>query len=221
MKKIISFTFLCFCCYGLKAQTTYSIATDASFLRNLSKNQKFWAFGQTVQGNFHFSRKQSAYAWICYYTNGKFKNALTATAKEPNTLPKNINYISHSSLRYRQISFGLKHYFKGSYNNEESWNLYGLGGFGLLLSKVENTFNQTIDTAKYVIPQQAIAGSGNFKRLTFDIGLGGEIMLGSGIYLYSDVRTWIPASDYPSPYLYNNNTPRIIALHTGIRILFD
>jgi hypothetical protein len=53
------------------------------------------------------------------------------------------------------------------------------------------------------------------------VGIGGEFPLGGGICLYTELRTWLPASDYPSPYLYNSDIPRVLLLTGGIRILFD
>ncbi|MGV3658064.1 MAG: hypothetical protein ACO1NX_08920, partial [Chitinophagaceae bacterium] len=109
----------------------------------------------------------------------------------------------------------------GSYNRETDWNLYGTAGFGLLAGRADNTPNQTIDADLYTTPQVAIAGGDHFKRLTFDVSLGTEMVLGAGIYLYTDVRTWIPASGYPSPFLYNNNLPRTLMVNGGIRVLLD
>jgi hypothetical protein len=202
-------------------EQAFSVATDFAVLRSLTPGQIFTAVGQTVQGNFYFNKRDGAYVSLNYFTNGRYSNPLTATAKDSSVSPQTINYTSRSVLRYRQVSLGLKHYFKGSYNNEESWNLYGTAGFGILMGKVENAYNVTIDTADYNVPQRALEGLGGYKRLTFDVGLGGEVLIGAGIYLYSDVRTWIPASDYPSPYLYNNNSPRVVVLSGGIRILID
>lgn len=198
----------------------FSLSTDAGVLRSFSKGQRFWAFGQTVSGNFHFTPQWTGYALVCYYTNGRFKNSFTATAKD-SAQPAQLAYTTRSLLRFRQLSLGFKYYLKGSYNNEESWNLYGLGGFGLLFGSVENFYSQAIDTSKYTVPQQSVEGSADFKRLTFDLGLGAEALLGASVYLYADVRTWIPASDFPSPYLYNNNMPRNITVNGGIRVLFD
>jgi hypothetical protein len=142
-------------------------------------------------------------------------------ARDPFTAPQTVGYSATSTQRFRQVSTGFKQYIKGTYDNEESWNLYGMAGFGLLFGRVENAHNQSIDTSRYIMPQKAIAGTGDFKRLTFDLGAGVEMLLGTSIYLYAEARTWIPASDYPSPYLYNNNLPRTLTLSTGIRILID
>lgn len=203
------------------AQNAVSIATDVSILRSLSPGQTFWSFGQTVQGIFHIKPQGSFYAQVGYYTNGKSKNPLSATAKELTTTPQRLGYTAYSSVRMRHISLGWQHYFVGTYNNEESWNLYGTAGFGLLAGRAENRYDKVIDTALYEVPQKALSGSAQFKRLTLDLSLGAEIMLGGGIYLYTDVRTWIPASDYPSPYLYNNNVPRTLMVNGGLRILLE
>jgi len=94
-----------------------------------------------------------------------------------------------------------------------------LAGFGLLFGRAENTFNKAIDTAKYRVQQ--LPGNGKFRRLTFDVGLGVEAPIGTGFYFYGELRTWLPASDYPSPYLNNNDGPRVLLLNGGLRLLFD
>jgi len=203
------------------AQGAVSIATDVSILRSLTKGQKFWSFGQSVKGEFHLKPTETFYAQVGYYTDGKYKNGQTATAKDAATTPQNISYITRSELRMRHFSLGWKHYFKGAYNNETDWNFYGIAGFGLLAGRANNTPTQTVDTALYNVPQKAIAGGNHFKRLTLDLSLGAEMILGAGVYLYTDVRTWIPASDYPSPFLYNNNLPRTLMVNGGIRVLLD
>lgn len=224
MAKILRPIFLGWCCclsVSLFAQV--SILTDASILRNFNKQQKFWAFGQTVQGNYHPSKKEAVYAWISYYTNGRFKNNFRATAKDPLANPQQQPYTVYSSLRYRHISVGWKHYFTGSYESEENiWNFYGYAGFGLLIGKAENRYSNSIDTAKYNI-SSPYSGIASFKRLTFDAGLGTEIPLGADVRLYTEVRTWIASSHYPSPYLLKDNyqIPAVAAVNMGIRILMQ
>ena len=210
---------LSFSPWQINAQTAFSIATDLSLLHDFTKKQQFTSFGQTVQLNFHFTKKESLYTWIAYYINGKYQNDLTALPKFLSTTPPSVSYTSFSKIGYRQISVGWKHYFKGSFETEESHSIYGLAGFGLLFGRAENTFNKVIDTSKYRVPQ--MPGNGQFKRLTFDVGLGVETLIGTGLYFYGELRTWLPASDYPSPYIYNNDAPRVLLLNGGLRILFD
>ncbi len=203
----------------MRAQNALSITTDVSGLYSFTPDQRFFTVGQTIQANFHITKKQSAYVLVCYYLEGKSRHTLTAVARDPFTMPQSISYTVNSKQRFQQISTGFKHYLKGTYDNEASWNLYGMAGFGLLFGKATNEHSQSIDTSRYLVPQKAIAGTGYFKRLTFDLGAGGEMMLGTGIYLYGETRTWIQASDYPSPYLYNNDVPSTLSLSLGIRIL--
>src|SRR5687767_5503226 len=178
-KNIFPTAFFLFAITNVSAQVAaFSLSTDASLLRSFSEGQKFWAFGQTVSGNFHFNPQWTGYASVCYYTNGRFKNSFTAAAKDT-AQPALLDYTSRSNVRYRQLSLGLKYYLKGMYNNEESWNLYGLGGFGLLFGKVENFYSLAIDTAAYTVPQQSLEGSADFKRLTLELGLGAEALLGA------------------------------------------
>ena len=216
---------LCVLCifFGLNSFAQFSVATDASLLRNLSKDQKFWAFGQTVQLNFYpGGNKNAVYAWVSYYTTGDFKNNFAATAKDALTIPQQISYTAKTDLRYRQVSVGWKRYFKGSYNSENIWNIYGYAGFGLLLGKATNSFNKVIDSAIYAIPQP-IQGSSAFRRLTIDGGLGTEFPLGTAVFVYSEVRTWLPSSHYPSEYLYRNNyrIPSVVAINLGLRVLIE
>ena len=208
---------------GLSGFAQFSVATDASLLRNLSKNQKFWAFGQTVQINFYpGGEKNAVYAWVSYYTTGDFKNNFSATARDVLTTPQQIVYTAKTDLRYRQVSVGWKRYFKGGYNSENIWNIYGYAGFGLLLGKATNSFNKVIDTSLYAVPQPA-PGSAPFRRLTIDGGLGTEFPLGTAVFVYSEVRTWLPTSHYPSEYLYKNNyrIPSILAFNLGLRVLIE
>lgn len=214
-------TFL-FCFFSLAGITQFSVATDASILRNFNQQQKFWAFGQTVQLNFHLSPKESIYTWVSYYTNGKFRNNFSAIAKDATTTPQQFFYTSRTNLRYRHLSVGWKHFFIGSYNSENMWNVYGYAGFGLLLGKAENSYSRSVDTTQYIItsPRQGIKP---FKRLTFDAGIGAEIPLGTDVFLYTELRSWTPTSHYPSPYLYKNNyhLPAVAAVNMGLRIVIE
>jgi hypothetical protein len=220
LKKIIVCFGILFFSVGALAQVQFSIGTDLSVLHNFSPKQQFFAIGQTVQGNLHFNKKQSAYAWISYFSPGKFKNDFSSAAISPVTSPALITYRVTGKFRYREISLGWKHYFKGSFDEEKKWNLYGIAGFGLMFSRVENVFSSPVDTTLYhaVYPLQ---GSNSFQRLTIDLGLGAEIPVGGDFYLYGDVRTWVPTTSYPSPYLHkNNNVPLPLVVSAGIRILF-
>jgi hypothetical protein len=218
LKKLIAIFLLLGCIYG-HAQIRISVAPDLSMMRNFSPKQKFWSLGQTVQFNFHFNAKQSAYAWLTYYTPGKFKNNFNAIAKSPTTNPSVIPFKASARWRNNELSVGWKHYFKGSYDAEAGYNIYSTAGFGLMFTKVENIFTPAIDTSLYTTP--TLPGNSEFYRLTIDLGIGVEFPIGGNFFLYSDVRTWIPTSDYPSPYLHNNkNVPLPFMISGGMRILF-
>ena len=223
MGRVWIFIFLSGVLSNFNAFAQYSVATDGSLLRNLKEQQKFWVFGQTVQLNLYPSgEKNAVYAWISYYTTGNFTNNFVAAAKNAGTTPQEIHYTAHTGLRYRQLSVGWKHYFIGAYNSENIWNAYGYGGFGLLLGKVSNSFDKPVDSALYIIPPP-IEGSSGFKRLTIDAGLGVEFPLGTTVFVYTEARTWLPSSHYPSKYLYksNHNIPEVIAINLGLRILIE
>jgi hypothetical protein len=203
-----------------EAQIRFSVSPDISLMRNFSPKQKFWALGETVQGNVHFSPKETMYAWISYYTPGKFKNNLIADAKSSATSPLAVPFRATSKWRNNEFSIGWKHFFKGAFDYEDAINIYGLAGFGLMFTKVENVFNTSIDTAQYNVP--VLPGNNKFNRLTLDLGIGAEYPLGADFFIYTDLRTWIPASDYPSKYLVSNkNVPRPFMISAGLRILFD
>jgi len=221
LKKITALTITIFLFSSVFSQKTQlSVAPDISLLRSVKEQQRYWAFGQTVAFHFHFTPKDGAYAWICYYTDGKFSNDLTADAKSSGTTPQQIAYINNSRLRFRHISLGWKRYLKGTYDSESSGNLYAYAGFGLMLGRVVNTHSTAIDSSLYSIP--VLSGKGNFKRLTFDLGLGIEFPLGASVYLYIEGKTLLPTTDYPSPYLLvNDNAPLMVAANAGLRILFD
>ena len=203
------------------SQTRISIATDLSWQRSFKKEQRFWALGQDVVIDWHFTPKGGAYASVCYYSKGKFNNPLVASAKSPTTTPQQIFFINNAQVRLEQISLGWKHYFVGASDAEKKWNLYSITGFGLIFGKVVNTYSATIDTSLYTAPSQPINGKGHFKRLSLDLGLGWEIPLAGEVYVYSEGRVWIPTTEYPSKYLFvNNNAPLAAMITAGLRILF-
>ncbi len=201
-------------------QPLFSLATDFDIQHSFKKEQRYWAVGQTIQGHFHFTPKEGLYLWASYYSEGKFSNDLTATAKSGSTNPQQINYVNNASMRFKHVSVGWKHYWKGTYNLDESWGLYGYAGFGLMLGRVINTHSVAIDSSIYAV--SVLSGKANFKRLTFDLGLGWEIPIGSTLYFYTEGRVWVPTTDYPSDHIFvNNNAPFVASLNFGFRILFD
>lgn len=197
----------------------FSLATDLGLQRSFKKEQRYFAGGHTVHALFHFTQKGSVYAWIAYYSPGKFNNALTATAKSSTTTPQEISYLSSAEMRFKHFSVGWRNYFKGSYASEEGFNLFGYAGFGLMLGRVLNGHSVFIDTATYDVP--VYTGKANFKRLTLDIGGGWEIPIGGDVYFYTEGRLWIPTTDYPSKHIFiNENAPFVASLNFGVRILF-
>lgn len=223
MKKgILLFSLVALVCGTAMAQVRFSIATDISLLRNFSPRQKFWAFGQGVEADFHFSKKNSGYAWLNYHTQGAFTNRFTATADSLNTVPQTVGYDVKGKWRFRQVSLGLKHYFKGGYDVEDDWNIYGAVGFGLMFTRVQNELLTSVDTSLYSLAPAPVMGADDFKRLTLDLGIGAEYPLAAGIFLYGDVRTTLPTSDYPSPMLHDTRrVPLPVSGNAGIRILFS
>lgn len=124
-------------------------------------------------------------------------------------------------MKLHQYSLGWKHYLVGNFEKETKWNLYTITGFGLLFGTSKNTYTTVIDTSLYNAPSQPAEGSGHFKRLTFDLGLGWEFPLSAAAYIYSEGKIWIPTTDYPSKFLLvNDNAPLIAVLGVGLRILF-
>ncbi len=175
--------------------------------------------GHAVNANFHLTPKETVLVSFSYYTNGKFKNNLSAIAKNASTIPQQVRYINDAKMRFRVLSAGLKKYLKGTAVSEKTWNLYGTAGFGLLLGKIVNTHSLIVDTALYTLP--VLSGEAHFKRLTFDLGFGWEQPIGGDFYFYTEARTIIPASDYPSKYLFvNRNAPFTGSIVAGLRILF-
>lgn len=197
----------------------FSVATDLGGQRSFKKGQQFWALGHTVHALFNLTPKDGIYVWFAYYTNGKFTNELTANAKSPLTTPQQINYTNRASMRFKHFSAGWRKYLKGNCEIEKGWNLYTTAGFGLLPGRIINAHSVSIDTSLYNVPVRE--GKANFKRLTADLGLGWEKPVGADFFLYAEGRVWIPASDYPSKYIFvNDNAPLAAMMNVGLRILF-
>lgn len=219
-KRILIFIY---CVFLFKApsfsQMRFSVSTDLGLQRSFKHDQQYYAIGQTVNLHFHFSPKNELSAWLAYYSDGKFDNHLSATAKQGTTIPQTISYVNRANMRFKPISIGWKHYIKGAFDIEEGWNFYSYLGFGLMLGRVFNTPSISIDTTLYTIPVRS--GKGNFKRLTADLGLGWEKPLGGDIFFYFEARAWIPTTDYPSKFLFvNKDAPLVGSFNFGIRLLF-
>jgi len=201
-------------------RTRFSLATDVGALHSFKEDQQFWCAAQTIAANFSFGQKDGLYAWFYYTINGKFSNDLTANAKSVFTVPLQVNFTNDANLRFGHISTGWKHYLKGGYESEKSWNLYIYGGFGLMFGTVSNRHSAIIDTADYVIP--VVQGKGHFKRLTFDMGLGFETKVAPDIYFYTEGRLLLPTTDYPSEYLFvNDDAPLTGSINMGVRLFFN
>jgi hypothetical protein len=206
----------------LMAQVKLSLATDLSLLHNFDGQQKFTVVGQTVLPQLHFDKASSLYGWFTYHANGKYQSNLTAVAKSAQTTPQSVAFSNQSEMRLRQLSFGYKRYFKGSFDDESGFNLYGLFGFGLIMGTASNNFSLFIDTALYVVQNNVVNGSGDFKRLSFDIAGGFEFPISYDIFVYSEMRWHIPTTGYPNNYLLKNkNAPLLGGINLGIRILFN
>lgn len=215
----IPFVFLSYC---LPAQVKFSLATNFSVLRNFDGVQKFTVAGQTVIPQWHLDKKTTFYSSFSYYANGKYKGTLLATAKSSSTLPQTFIFTSKSEMKLREISLGIKRYLIGTYDKLEKFNLYGAAGFGLIPGNATNNFLTMVDTSIYSVANNIANGSGDFKRLTFDLTGGVEFPVSYEMYVYSELRAHIPASGYPNNYLLKTtNTPFPLTINLGIRVLFD
>jgi hypothetical protein len=125
-------------------------------------------------------------------------------------------------MRLRHLSIGVKRYLAGSYMSLEKFNLYGGAGFGLIMGNASNNFSVPVDTTIYFVQDNIIPGSGDFKRLTFDLTAGVEFPVAYEIFVFSEARLHIPTTDYPNTFLLkNSNAPFLGGLNFGIRILFN
>ena len=200
----------------------FSLASDISLLHNFDGKQKFTTIGQTVLPQWHLDKKVTVYAWFTYHANGKYKSNLIASAKSTSTQPQTISFTNQSEMRLRQFSIGVRKYFIGSYDRMEKFNLYGAGGFGLILGSASNTFSQEIDTSLYSIQNNIVYGAGDFKRLTLDLIGGAEFPVSYEMFVYTEMRLHIPTTNYPNNYLLkNSNAPFLAGINLGIRILFN
>ena len=220
-RNIFLFAFL-FSVNCLQAQVKFSLATDLSLLHNFDGKQKFTVIGQTVMPQWHFDAKNTLYAWFTYHGNGKYKSTLLASAKSSSTQPQTISFTNRSEMRLRQFSLGIKKYMIGSFDKLENFSLYVAGGFGLVIGTASNTFSTYIDTALYTVQNNIINGSGDFKRLTFDITGGVDFPVAYELFIYTEIRMHIPTTNYPNSYLLkNSNAPFLGGINLGIRVLFS
>lgn len=197
-----------------------SFATDVSLQHNFKKEQRYSSIGQTITAILHLTGKEAVYTNFNYFSNGKFKNDLTATAKSSLTLPQQINYVNSGKMRLKHFSVGYRKYLKGTANAEKDWNLYAFAGLGIILGRIENSHSVAIDTVMYAVPVQS--GKANFKRLTLDLGLGWEMPVGGDFFFYTEGRVWVPATGYPSNYIFvNENAPFAGMLNIGLRLFFN
>ncbi len=222
MNKQITITaiFFLLCATAFCQFPQVSIATDASLQHNFKKEQRYSAIGQTINFVLHLTGKEAVYTNFNYYSNGRFKNDLIATAKSPATSPQQIGYVNEGKMRLKHFSVGYRKYLKGVANEEKELNIYAYAGLGIILGRIENSHSVSIDSAVYNLP--VYSGKANFKRLTLDLGLGVEMPIGGDIFFYTEGRIWVPASDYPSSYIFvNKNAPFVGMLNLGLRLFFN
>ena len=214
--------FTCFCHESVEGQPRFSLSTDVSVLHNFDSKQKFTVVGQTIIPQFHFDKKNTGYIWFTYHGNGKYKSTLNATAKSSSSFPQSFNFTNQSEMRLRQFSLGLKRFLKGGYDDLTKFNIYTTVGFGLIIGGASNTFPANVDTSLYYIQNNIMNGSGDFKRLTFDLGGGFEFPVSYEIFIYSEIRMQIPTTCYPNNYLLkNSNSPFVGTFNFGIRVSFS
>ena len=206
----------------MPAQVKFSLATDISLLHNFESTQKFTVLGQTLIPQWHLDKINTIYAWFSYHSYGKYESTLSATAKSSTTQPQTISFTNKSEMRLRQLSLGLKRYFFGSFEKLENLSFYGGGGFGILFGSASNNFLPPIDTSLYTVQNNLLPGTGDFKRLTFDVTAGVDFPIAYEIFIYTEVRVHIPTTSYPSNYLLkNSNAPFLGGINLGIRVLFS
>jgi hypothetical protein len=221
LRNIFLLIFL-FISFNLVAQVKFSLATDLSILHNFDGKQKFTVVGQSVVPQWHFDKKTTMYAWFTYHANGKYKSNLQATARSSTTQPQSFSFTNNSEMRLRQLSVGVKKYFIGSYEKLEKFSLYGAAGFGLIIGTASNNFSTPVDTSRYLVQNNVVNGSGDFKRLTFDILGGLDFPVSYEVFVYTEIRMHIPTTNYPNSYLLkNSNAPFLAGFNIGIRVLFN
>ncbi|HEX6332600.1 MAG TPA: hypothetical protein VFZ78_00150 [Flavisolibacter sp.] len=209
------------CCLSVSGQSHFSIATDVAAMRNFSAAQQFTTLGQNVSGQYFFGNTTGAYVQIGYFLPGKFDNDFIATARPGSPAPATRKYNVSGSWRFRQVSAGLKQFVSGRHDAEAGKSFYILGGFGLLLSRAENTLSSDISQADYELAKTPALGTHDFTRLTLDAGLGIEIPLSIGFFFYTELKTWIPMSDYPSDALHRDSrVPYPVIAAAGLRLQF-
>lgn len=201
------------------AQTRMSLGTEFVVQRNFSSGQEFWTIGQSIRGEWKTGKAPALYAGISYFAAGKFTNELEASAKDPATLPQRVDFNNNGRLRFTEISLGLKPYILGAWAAEDRWSVYAVTGLGLLMGRVDNTQSSNIDTTLYSLP--VLPGRGRFNRLTLDLGLGFEVPVGGDLFVFSEAKSFIPISTYPSTYLLDPGyTPLTLNLGLGVRVIF-
>ena len=191
-------------------------------LHNFDGKQKFTVIGQSVVPQWHFDKKTTVYAWFTYHANGKYKSTLVATAKSAAASPQSFSFTNNSEMRLRQFSLGIKKYFIGSFEKLENFSFYAAVGFGLIIGTASNNFSTFVDTSLYTVQNNVVNGSGDFKRLTFDILTGFDFPVSYEVFIYSEIRMHIPTTNYPNSYLLkNSNAPFLGGINLGIRVLFN
>jgi opacity protein-like surface antigen len=206
----------------LLAQVKFSLASDISLLHNFDGKQKFTVVGQSLIPQWHFDKKNTLYAWFTYHSNGKYKSTLIASAKSSATQPQSISFTNQSEMRLRQFSFGIKRYFIGYFEKLEKFSLYGTAGFGLIIGSASNNFSTFIDTTQYMVQNNIKYGTGDFKRLTFDIAGGVDFPVAYEMFIYTEIRMHIPTTNYPNSYLLkNSNAPFFGGINLGIRVIIN
>jgi hypothetical protein len=217
MKKIILTVLTALSLFSAKAQ--FSIGSDLSIVRQIGESKSFWGLAQSVQPSYGLTKKFLFYATLGYTSADKTTNRFTTNALADTITPKKINYSANTEWRTRQFATGIKYYFKGSYDNEEGLNVYGMAGIGVMSIKLTTDYTAGIDTSNYQ-SFPPYPGEGTVNKLSFDSGLGIEGPLGGNFFWYTEAKAWIPTDKVTSPYLLGSNKVMPIMVGAGLRVLF-
>ncbi len=216
-KNFKSILFLVIFTLGIKTVSAqfYSVG---GHLSRISGGSIIKNFGLHASGEYMFDEKTGVVASLGYFLPHTSNSELTLNARSSAAQPQSITINSKDKLTGFQLGIFAKRFFVNEYD-EEGFGLYGLAGIGYSAFSIKSKLDN-YDEGTYGNFERSQYESEKGSNFTFNLGLGAQIQMSSGL-LYFEPVICIPGNSNSDGTAVEVQIPTTIQFNLGYRILLD